>query len=99
MIDMDKYRVQQEQNGYIVLKDEDGILESSPDDGHRGGEAEKEKLKLIVKKLNENFGILFEEAGRVMNTIKEAFLSNADEFLGFMSKTETDAGFGNVQVV
>lgn len=125
MIDMDKYRVQQEQNGYIVLKDEDGILESSPDDGHRGGEAEKEKLKLIVKKLNEDFGIPFEEADRVMNaikvkleeddalraafktnsieflrkqklqdSIKEAFLSNADEFLSFMSKTETDTGFG-----
>lgn len=125
MIDMDKYRVQQEQNGYIVLKDEDGILESSTDDGHRGGESEKEKLKLIVKKLNEDFGIPFEEADRVMNaikaklegddalraafktnsieflrkqklqdSIKEAFLSNADEFLNFMSKTETDTGFG-----
>lgn len=125
MIDMDKYRVQQEQNGYIVLKDEDGILEPSPDDGHRGGEAEKEKLKLIVKKLNEDFGIPFEEADRVINaikvkleeddalraafktnsieflrrqklqdSIKEAFLSNADEFLNFMSKIETDTGFG-----
>ncbi len=125
MIDMDKYRVQQEQNGYIVLKDEDGILESSPDDGHRGGEVEKEKLKLIVKKLNEDYGIPFEEADRVINaikvkleedeslraafktnsikflreqklqdSIKEAFLNNADEFLNFMSKIETDTGFG-----
>ncbi len=125
MIDMDKYRVQEEQNGRITLKDEDGILEPSPDDGHRGGEPDMEKLKLIVKKLNEDFGIPFEEADRVMNaikvklegddalraafktnsigflrkqklqdSIKEAFLSNADEFLNFMSKTETDTGFG-----
>lgn len=125
MIDMDKYRVQQEQNGYIVLKDEDGILELPPDDGHRGGVPDMEKLKLIVRKLNEDYGIPFEEADRVMNairvkleedeslraafktnsieflrkqklqnSIKEAFLSNADEFLNFMSKTETDTGFG-----
>jgi hypothetical protein len=26
--------------------------------------------------------------------IKEAFLSNADEFLNFMSKTETEPAFG-----
>ncbi len=125
MIDMDKYRVQEEQNGCITLKHEDGILEPSSDDGHRDGEPDMEKLKLIVKKLNEDFGIPFEEADRVMSaikakleeddglraafktnsieflrkqklqdSIKEAFLSNADEFLSFMSKTETDSGFG-----
>lgn len=126
MIDMDKYRVQEEQNGRISLRDEDGTLQPSTDDGHRSGDVEKEKLKLIVKKLNEDFGIPFEEADRVINalkatlekddalraafktnsidflrkqklqdSIKEAFLSNADEFLGFMSKIETDTGFGN----
>lgn len=125
MIDMDKYRVQEEQNGCITLKNEDGVLEPSPDDGHRDGKPDMEKLKLIVKKLNEDFGIPFEEADRVMSaikakleeddglraafktnsieflrkqklqdSIKEAFLSNADEFLSFMSKTETDSGFG-----
>jgi len=126
MIDMDKYRVQEEQNGRITLADEDASLEPSLDDGHRSGqEVEKEKLKVIVQKLNQDFGIPFEEADRVMNaikqkleadealraafktnsieflrrqklenSIKEAFLSNADEFLNFMSKTETDTGFG-----
>lgn len=91
MIDMDKYRVQEEQNGRITLKDEDGILEPSPDDGHRGGVAEKEKIKLIVKKLNKDFGIPFEEADRVINAIKvkleeddslrAAFKTNSIEFL------------------
>jgi hypothetical protein len=28
------------------------------------------------------------------DSINDAFLSNADEFLNFMSKTETDPGFG-----
>lgn len=127
MIDMDKYRVQEEQNGRITLLGEDGVLEPTSDDGHRGNrEAETEKLKFIVQKLNEDYGISFEEADRVMNamkqkleedeslraafktdsieflrkqklenSIKEAFLSNADEFLNFMSRTETDTGFGN----
>jgi type I restriction enzyme R subunit len=126
MIDMDKYRVQEEQNGRISLMDEDGVLTPSPDDGHRvGKDAEQEKLKVIMHKLNEDYGIPFEEADRVLNaikqtleddptlraafqtndiehlrrdklnrSIKDAFLSNADEFLNFMVKTETDPGFG-----
>ncbi|MBZ5625108.1 MAG: hypothetical protein LAQ69_41350 [Acidobacteriia bacterium] len=126
MIDMDKFRVQEEQNGRITLAEEDGMLESTGDDGHRGKkEEEKEKIKLIVQKLNEDYGLEFDEADRVVNairvkletdeglkaafktdsveflrrqklqdSIKDAFLSNADEFLSFMSKTETDPGFG-----
>lgn len=125
MIDMEKYRVQEEQNGSIVLAGEDGTLKPSVDDGYRGGEEDKEKLKIIVQKLNEEYGILFDEADRVVNaikqkleeddalraafktsdidhlrrdklnrSIKDAFLSNADEFLNFMAKTETDPGFG-----
>ena len=125
MIDMDKYRVQEEQNGRITLAGDDGILKPSADDGHRSQEAEKEKLKVVVQKLNEDYGIPFEEADRVVNaikqkladdealraafktnsiefmrkqklqdSIKDAFLSNADEFLSFMSKTETDPSFG-----
>lgn len=126
MVDMEKYRVQEEQNGSILLATEDSTLEPRADDGHRGiAEAEKEKLKIIVQKINQDYGIAFEEADRVVNAIKlkleedkplkaafktnsieflrrqkledsirDAFLSNADEFLSFMSKTETDPGFG-----
>ena len=126
MIDMDKYRTQEEQNGRILLAPEDATLDMTDDDGHRGGtEEEKEKLKVIVQKLNADYGVAFEEADRVVNaikqkleedeplraafktnsieflrkqklqdSIKDAFLSNADEFLNFMSKTETDPAFG-----
>jgi hypothetical protein len=31
---------------------------------------------------------------KLQDSIKEAFLNNADEFLSFMSKTEIDPGFG-----
>lgn len=125
MIDMDKYRAQEEQNGRITLKGEDGVLELPADDGGRTWKQEKEKIKLIIQKLNKDYGIPFEEADRVVGAIKqkleedqslraafktnsieflrrqklqdsirEAFLSNADEFLNFMSKTETDTAFG-----
>jgi type I restriction enzyme, R subunit len=71
MIDMDKYRVQEEQNGRITLAEEDATLAPTSDDGHRGKTVEeKEKLKLIVQKLNEDYGISFEEADRVLNAIK-----------------------------
>jgi type I restriction enzyme R subunit len=92
MVDMDKYRVQEEQNGSIALADEDAILDVIPDDGHRGKtEEEKERLKIIVEKLNADYGISFEEADRVVNAIKQkleaddtlraAFKTNSIEFL------------------
>ncbi|WP_218081638.1 type I restriction endonuclease subunit R [Anthocerotibacter panamensis] len=92
MIDMEKYRVQEEQNGRITLANEDASLALTADDGHRGNpEAEKEKLKVIIQKLNEDFGVPFEEADRVMNAIKQkleddealraAFKTNSIEFL------------------
>ncbi|MCY2987449.1 MAG: DEAD/DEAH box helicase family protein [Planctomycetota bacterium] len=126
MVDMDNYRTQEEQNGSILLAAEDATLYGTGDMGYGGGgEEAKEKLKVIVAKLNKDHGIAFEEADRVVNAIKQkleadealraafqtnsieflrkqklqdsirdAFLSNADEFLSFMSKTETDPGFG-----
>lgn len=127
MIDMDKYRVQEEQNGNITLEKKDGVLEPGSGDGHDGnGKKKKEKLIAIVEKLNKDYGIEFEEADRVVHAIKRkleedqalkavfqasniesllrdklnrsiqsAFLSNADAFLNFMAKTETDTAFGN----
>jgi type I restriction enzyme, R subunit len=92
MIDMEKFRVQEEQNGRIVLASDDGILSTTADDGHRGSqEQEREKLRLIVQKLNEDYGLEFDEADRVVNGIKlklesdeglkAAFKTNSVEFL------------------
>jgi len=118
--------VQEEQNGSIVLAADDATLEPTADDGHHGKTEEaKEKLKVIVEKLNTDYHIAFDEADRVVNaikqklesdsglraafqissieflrrqklqeSIKEAFVNNADEFLDFMAKTETDPAFG-----
>lgn len=126
MVNMDNYRSQEEQNGSILLNPEDAALEPSVDDGHRNKEEdERERLHVIIQKLNEDYGIAFEEADRVVNAIKtklnvddglrqafqtnsieqlrrqklkdsinKAFLDNVDDFLDFMSKTETDPGFG-----
>ena len=127
MIDMDKYRVQEEQNGNISLDKKDGVLQPGGDDGHDGnGKKKKKQLTAIFERLNKDYGIKFEEADRVVHAIKrkleedkalkaafqtsdierllrdklnrsiqDAFLSNADEFLNFMAKTETDTAFGN----
>ncbi len=38
--------------------------------------------------------IEFLQRQKLQDSIKDAFLTNADEFLNFMSKTETDPGFG-----
>jgi type I restriction enzyme R subunit len=126
MVDMNKYRTQEEQNGSILLTAEDGTLAPSADDGHRGNpEDERKQLKVIVQMLNQDYGIAFDEADRVVNaiklklekddnlraafqthsieflrrqkledSIKQAFLDNADDFLSFMSKTETEPAFG-----
>jgi type I restriction enzyme R subunit len=126
MVDMDKYRVQEEQNGSIALAEEDATLDVTPDDGHRGKtEEDKERLKIVVQKLNEDYGIAFDDADRVISALKDvlekdddlkaamrsnsiedlkkrklkdsiqdALMNNADDNLTFLSKIETDPGFG-----
>lgn len=126
MIDLDKIRTQEEQNGRILLAAEIGVLDPPADDGHRGRQAEeRELLQKIVEALNEQFGIEFGEADKVVKAIQatletdqaleaafraggledlkrvrlkesinDALLSNADEFLSFMARTETDKAFG-----
>jgi len=126
MVDMDKYRVQEEQNGSIALAAEDASLDVTKDDGHRGNaEDDKERLKVVVKKLNDDYGIAFDDADRVITALKDvlekdddlkaamrsnsiedlkkrklkdtiqgALMNNADDNLTFLSKIETDPGFG-----
>jgi type I restriction enzyme R subunit len=79
MVDMDKYRVQEEQNGSIALAAEDATLDVTADDGHRGkGEEDKEKLKVIVQQLNDDYGIAFEDADRVISALKDVLEKDDD---------------------
>jgi type I restriction enzyme R subunit len=127
MVDMDKYRIQEEENGAIILKREDAELENTDADGHRGKRQEpKEILEVIVKEINEKFAIDLGEADKVIRGLREklmqdeslkqsfaannvdqlkklklkesidkAFLSNVDDYLGFMNKIEKDQGLSN----
>ncbi len=127
MVDMEKYRQQEEENGSITLAAEDGELEQPGGDGQGPqNEPEKDMLEVIVQELNVKFHIDFKEGDRVIQAVKEtleqddnlaasfdnpdvldsikrqklkervedALIANADEFLGFLSKTEDDPAFG-----
>ncbi|MEN6414698.1 MAG: DEAD/DEAH box helicase family protein [Veillonellales bacterium] len=77
MVDMDKYRVQEEENGSILLSPEDATLENTSNDGHKGRkEDEKELLQIIVTELNEKFQIEFDEGDRVVNAMKDKLIIN-----------------------
>jgi type I restriction enzyme R subunit len=92
MVDMDKYRIQEEQNGRIVLAEEDAALDVTLDDGRRGNtEEQKEKLKVIVEKLNADYGISFDGADRVVNAIKQTL--EADDSLRAAFKTTASSSF------
>lgn len=127
MVDMDKYRIQEEQNGAIILQPEDAELENTQADGHKGRKPDpKEILEVIVKEINEKFAIDLGEADKVIKGLREklmqdeglkqsfsadnvdqlkklklkesidkAFLSNVDDYLGFMNKIEKDQGLSN----
>lgn len=127
MVDMDKYRIQEEQNGAIILQPEDAELENTQADGHKGKKPDpKEILEVIVKEINEKFAVDLGEADKVIKGLREklmqdeslkqsfsadnvdqlkklklkesidkAFLSNVDDYLGFMNKIEKDQGLSN----
>jgi type I restriction enzyme R subunit len=70
MVDMDKFRLQEQQNGSIVLKPGNTELENISGDGHKGsGQQESERLEVIVKELNERFHFDFEDRDKVMSIV------------------------------
>jgi type I restriction enzyme R subunit len=70
MVDMDKFRLQEQQNGSIVLNERDTQLENPSGDGHKGkGEPAKERLEIIVEELNERFHFDFEDRDKVMRIV------------------------------
>lgn len=73
MVDMDKYRVQEEENGSIILNPEDATLENPQADGHGGKRPDpKEVLEVIVKEINDKYAV---ELGDDDKVVKEMYES------------------------
>jgi type I restriction enzyme R subunit len=80
MVDMDKFRIQEEENGSIILNTRDAVLENPQGDGHKGkGKDSKELLAVIVKEINDKYAI---ELGDDDKVIKDMYSSlKTDESL------------------
>jgi type I restriction enzyme R subunit len=71
MVNMDKFKIQEEENGSILLNPEDAILDNPQGDGHKGKQDEpKEVLEQIVKEINEKYAV---DLGQDDKVIKEMF--------------------------
>jgi type I restriction enzyme R subunit len=80
MVDMDKYKIQEEENGSIILKPEDAVLENPQGDGHKGKlQDPKEILEVIVKEINDKFAV---DLGDDDKVVSEMYVSlKADQGL------------------
>jgi type I restriction enzyme R subunit len=80
MVDMDKFKIQEKENGSILLNPEDAILENPQGDGHKGRKQDpKEVLEIIVREINDKYAI---DLGDDDKVIKEMYVTlKADESL------------------
>jgi type I restriction enzyme R subunit len=73
MVDINKYKVQEEENGYIILKPEDATLENPQGDGHLGKRQDpKEILDVIVKEINDKYAVNLGDNDKVMTEMYES---------------------------
>jgi type I restriction enzyme R subunit len=80
MVDMDKYKIQEEENGSIILNPEDATLENPQGDGHGGKRPDpKEILEVIVKEINDKYAVELGDDDKVVKEMYEAL--KADETL------------------
>jgi type I restriction enzyme R subunit len=80
MVDMDKYKIQEEENGSIILNPEDATLENPQGDGHGGKRQDpKEVLEVIVKEINDKYAVELGDDDKVVKEMYEAL--KADETL------------------
>lgn len=73
MVDMDKFKIEEKENGSIILKPEDATLENPLGDGHSISQTDtKERLKIIVKEINDKYAIALGEDDKVVKGVYEA---------------------------
>ncbi len=76
MVDMDKYALQEQENGSILLEKLDQIIENKQKDGHGKKLTTKEMLEIIVTEINEQFGYEFKDFHKVINDVKDYLKQN-----------------------
>jgi hypothetical protein len=70
MVDMDKFRLQELENGSIILNADDAELQNVAGDGHRpSAKPIKEQLEIIVQDLNVKHHFDFEDRDKVMRIV------------------------------
>jgi len=73
MVDMDKYKVQEEENGSIILNPEDATLENPQGDGHKGKPQDpKGVLEVIVKEINDKYAVALGDDDKVVKEMYES---------------------------
>ena len=87
MVDMDKYKMQEEENGSILLNPEDAMLENKQSDGHKGIQVEPEEiLQVIVKEINDKYAVNLGENDKVVKAMFESLKLDA----GLMASLRAD---------
>ncbi len=72
MVDMEKYRQREEENGSISLEEKDGNLKQAGEGGVVPPPPEKkDRLSAIVKELNEKYHFDFEKSDRVIKAVRK----------------------------
>ncbi len=73
MVDMDKYKIQEVENGSIILTPDDATLENPQGDGHKGKAVDpKEVLEVIVQEINDKYAV---DLGDDDKVVKEMYAS------------------------
>jgi type I restriction enzyme R subunit len=73
MVDMNKYKIQEEENGSIVLNPEDATLENKQGDGNSGKPQDpKERLDVIIKEINDKYAIALGDDDKVVQEMYES---------------------------
>jgi type I restriction enzyme R subunit len=86
MVDMDKFRLEEKENGSIVLNPGDTEMENKSGDGHASGsENEKKKLEVIVKELNDKYHFDFEDRDKVLSIVIPKLTKDASLIAAFQT--------------